>query len=119
MVIIGIDASMAKDGKFGRGIYLTDESAKVNQYAGIGLDAEDRSNCPNNVLSKLHKKLYSPHLVEHPGDVYYAFVCRVALGDNIAVDKKEDIPFANGSRSSLKDGTYQSVLVKRTRTIGG
>jgi len=113
----GLDISTARrDGPFGRGLYFSDEGAKVNQYAGW-MDKEDSGNNSKHTLYNLHKKLYSSELVQHPGDVCYAFVCRVALGNNLPVDNKDDIPFTDRSESALKtESRYQSVLAKRTKT---
>ena len=74
-------------------------------YAGItNMDSVEK------LWADLHTKLYGSGLVEHPGNnVYYAFVCRVALGKNKTVQRKKEIPFQDETTcNNLKDG-YHSV----------
>jgi len=56
---------------FGDGVYLAEDVGKTDQYTRV-----DRRFDRNNAL---HQRLYGKHH-EHPGDVYYVLVCRVALG---------------------------------------
>ena len=109
----GLDAGLARGGLYGRGVYFSDEGAKINQYASI--DKKDESNNAHHPLQKLHKKLYGG-LVNHPGEVYYAFLCRVALGKNFILSGgKKRIPFKDAKKDSLKNGN-NSLQVRRTNT---
>ena len=62
-------------------MYHFDEGANVNQYTKI--DKKDRGNPDTDKLYKFKKVFGS--LVEHPTDIFYAFVCRVALNNNLVV----------------------------------
>jgi hypothetical protein len=71
---------------FGEGVYFAECIEKADQYAGDA-DREhnecgiDRHGNPYN-LEGLHSLLY-PQPEDHPGNVSYALVCRVALGYSI------------------------------------
>eukprot|EP01049_Picozoa_sp_SAG25_P008299 SAG25_NODE_734_length_5654_cov_2.735734_3_plen_133_part_00 len=71
---------------FGEGVYFAECIEKADQYAGDA-DREhnecgiDRHSNPYN-LEGLHSLLY-PQPEDHPGNVSYALVCRVALGYSI------------------------------------
>ena len=71
---------------FGEGMYFCESIEKADQYVGeadrryheTGVDG--RGN--DYDLEGLHNLLYEgPE--DHPGDVYYALVCRVVLGYSI------------------------------------
>lgn len=67
----GLNENMSA-GFFGNGVYLAEDADKADQYCSA--DTPDAS--PN----MLHTRLYSSWGAAHPGRVYYAFVCRSALG---------------------------------------
>jgi len=60
-------------GHFGKGIYLAEDAAKMDQYGTS--DTRESEGPPG-----LHQCLYASHGIEHPGRVYYAFICRTTLG---------------------------------------
>ena len=84
---------------FGNGTYLTEDIEKADMYVktcdtghnpsehdskSLGKrDAEQvaQEQERNESVQKLHEKLYPNH--DHPGEVYYALVCRTLLGYSI------------------------------------
>jgi len=60
-------------GHFGKGSYLTEDAAKMDQYVTADRKEERRYN-------PLHECLYTSQGMKHPGQVYYAFACRTILG---------------------------------------
>ncbi|CAE8669573.1 unnamed protein product [Polarella glacialis] len=87
----GLDPKVSHKGLFGRGTYLAEDAAKVDQY--LTMDAEWRGSKPEHELHQLHKQLYERG-VKHGNQVFYALVCRVALGK---VLKTKDGKTRNGS----------------------
>ncbi|CAE7772735.1 NEIL3 [Symbiodinium sp. CCMP2592] len=79
----GLDPLLSKEGLFGTGTYLAEDAAKVDQY--LTKDPEWKGNELEHELQPLHKKLYERG-VKHATNIYYALVCRVALGE-VAVTK--------------------------------
>ena len=63
---------------FGDGSYFAQDIEKADQYTG---DPDHNISEPG--LSALHKQLYPNGADDHPGDVCYVLVCRVALGYTI------------------------------------
>ncbi|KAJ1485826.1 hypothetical protein T484DRAFT_2389820 [Baffinella frigidus] len=57
--------------RFGQGVYFADDSGKIDQYVSV----DDKYS----TSSPLHQMLYDGNC-RHPGDVFYALVCRVTLG---------------------------------------
>ena len=68
----GLGPHLSK-GLFGKGTYLPEDAAKIDQY--LKQDLEWRSNKPDHELHKLYEVG-----VKHTTHVYYALVCRTALG---------------------------------------
>ena len=68
----GLDPHLSKDGLFGKGTYLAEAAAKIDQY--LKQDLEWRGNKPDHELQKLYEVG-----VKHATHVYYALVCRRAL----------------------------------------
>lgn len=103
----GLDPHLSKDGLFGKGTYLAEDAAKIDQY--LTKDPEWKGNAPEHELHGLHKKLYETG-VKHATDVYYALVCRVALGalavtkDGKTCIKTGEPIFTDGRREALKEG---------------
>mmetsp|Transcript_33632 Transcript_33632/g.76888 ORF Transcript_33632/g.76888 Transcript_33632/m.76888 type:complete len:141 (+) Transcript_33632:116-538(+) len=59
--------------RFGNGVYFGDNSGKMDQYCDI-----DKEYSKGNLL---HQMIYPEDgNCRHPGDVFYALVCRVTLG---------------------------------------
>ncbi|KAJ1485311.1 hypothetical protein T484DRAFT_1945857 [Baffinella frigidus] len=56
---------------FGKGVYFADDSGKIDQY--VTKDEKYIKSSP------LHQRLFDGNC-RHPGDVFYALVCRVTLG---------------------------------------
>ena len=73
----GLDPGLCSDGLFGKGVYLAEDAAKIDQY--ITKDPTWKGNDPEHELHRLRKKLYQRH-VKHGQDVFYALVCRVCQG---------------------------------------
>ena len=69
----GLGPHLSKDGLFGKGTYLPEDAAKIDQY--LKQDLEWRGNKPVHELQKLYEVG-----VKHTTHVYYALVCRTALG---------------------------------------
>ena len=61
---------------FGDGCYFTQDIEKADQYTNDPESCYDDSNL-------LHRRLYPGGASDHPGNVCYALVCRVALGYSI------------------------------------
>jgi len=61
------------DGHFGKGTYLAEDAAKMDQY--VISDKKDDAK-----MNHLHECLYTSQGMDHPGKVYYAFACRTILG---------------------------------------
>jgi len=59
-------------GMFGCGSYLAEDAGKNDQYCTKDAGAR-------RPLQDLHRRLYRDG-VEHPGDVFYLFLCRVVMG---------------------------------------
>eukprot|EP01043_Picozoa_sp_COSAG02_P094230 COSAG02_NODE_30683_length_547_cov_0.691964_1_plen_93_part_00 len=71
---------------FGEGVYFCEAIEKADQYTGeadheYNEQGVDRYGSQYS-LEALHSLLY-PRPEDHPGDVCYALVCRVALGYSI------------------------------------
>jgi hypothetical protein len=100
-------------GLFGHGTYFAEDVAKNDQY--VTADAASGS------FPELHKELYapprsfwesmgvggcnpsSPPLPAHPGQVFYVFVCRVALGHFCRTqDARKELDTGSGLWSSEK-----------------
>jgi serine/threonine protein kinase len=64
---------------FGDGCYLTQDIEKADQYTKEAEEAEDHDGSGN----ELHKMLYPGGASDHPGNVSYVLICRVALGYSI------------------------------------
>ena len=62
---------------FGDGCYLTQDIEKADQYTK---EAEDQYDGSGN---ELHKMLYPGGASDHPGNVSYVLICRVAMGYSI------------------------------------
>eukprot|EP01043_Picozoa_sp_COSAG02_P044832 COSAG02_NODE_4041_length_5869_cov_2.628250_2_plen_785_part_00 len=70
---------------FGEGVYLGENIEKVDQYC-FEADQIHATECPADEkepwMESLHAELY-PSARDHPGDVCYVLVCRVAMGYSI------------------------------------
>ena len=103
----GLDPHLSKDGLFGKGTYLAEDAAKIDQY--LKQDTEWRGNKPDHELHNLHKKLYEVG-VKHAAHVYYALVCRAALGaaaitkDGKTCAKTKERIFVDGGNEALRHG---------------
>ena len=62
---------------YGEGVYLAEDAGKCDQYVRV-----DEKQQSSGELGELHKRLYKK--VPHPGDVYYIFVCRAAIGHHVS-----------------------------------
>ena len=65
---------------FGDGSYFADDAGKIDQYV-----TRDRKYDSSDLL---HSRLYSG-TEKHPGNVFYGFVCRVALGHTVMFKDKQ------------------------------
>lgn len=115
----GLDPHLSEDGIFGKGSYLAEDAAKVDQY--LTKDPEWKGHAPGHELCALHKKLYDRN-VKHATDVYYALVCRTALGE-LAVTKDGTTCVESGKaifedrrRKTLKQGKT-SILAELGKKI--
>eukprot|EP00435_Cladocopium_sp_Y103_P010788 s3559_g2.t2 len=109
----GLDPHLSMDGLFGKGSYLAEDAAKVDQY--LTKDPVWKGHAPEHELHSLHKKLYERG-VKHANDVYYALVCRAALGEMVVTQDGETAVtgeniFKDPSRSALKGGKF-SILAE-------
>jgi hypothetical protein len=78
---------------FGDGIYLAEDIGKCDQYAdgdhahaartGVRTGGYTLETDP---LKELHRRLY-PTVADHPKDVHYVLICRVAMGHSIRTQK--------------------------------
>jgi len=64
------------DGHFGKGLYLAEDAAKMDQYV-----TSDRAGDPN--FANLHDALFTANGLEHPGKLYYGLACRSLLGFSV------------------------------------
>eukprot|EP01051_Picozoa_sp_SAG22_P004628 SAG22_NODE_253_length_13622_cov_15.026471_5_plen_471_part_00 len=67
---------------FGDGCYFAQDIEKADQYTGVA----DRHYGEEEGLKRMHEKLYPTK--DHPGDVCYVLVCRVALGYTIRTNSR-------------------------------
>ena len=109
----GLDPHLSMDGLFGKGTYLAEDAAKVDQY--LTKDPAWKGNVPEHDLYALHKKLYERG-VKHANEVYYALVCRAALGEMVVTQDGATAVtgqkiFKDQSRSALKGGKV-SILAE-------
>jgi hypothetical protein len=82
-----LDPGLAQAGMFGNGTYFAEHPAKIDQYV-----TRDMKWIKGGAFRSLHKKLY-PDSSFHPGNVYYALVCRVALGTpDVTVQRRRGRP---------------------------
>ena len=106
----GLDPHLSLDGLFGKGTYLAEDAAKIDQY--LTKDPAWKGNLPDHELHLLHKKLYERG-VKHAGDVFYALVCRVALGEPVVTEDgttgRDGEKIFQKSRSTLKGGKTSLV----------
>ncbi|CAE7213394.1 unnamed protein product [Symbiodinium natans] len=108
----GLDPHLSKEGLFGKGTYLAEDAAKIDQY--LTQDPEWKGNKPEHELYNLHKKLYERG-VKHATHVYYALVCRVALGDPFVTKdgktcaRTEKPIFVKGRKEALRHGRTSLV----------
>lgn len=84
---------------FGDGVYLSEYIEKADQYVG----EVDHAYGAEEWSSELHRELYKSS-VDHPGDVCYVLVCRVAMGYTIRTQY----------RRSQKPGDVQCVALDGT-----
>lgn len=63
----------ATGGTFGRGVHLFEDAGRCDQNAFCD------STAKNKELKTQHSKLFTKSY-QHPGNVYYVFVCRVVMG---------------------------------------
>lgn len=77
-------------GFFGKGTYLAEDPAKIDQYCTADLKKDAGSEDLH-----LHAMLYDSHKIAHPGKVFYCFACRAALG--YSVHTKDGEKSADGS----------------------
>jgi len=61
--------------RFGVGVYLAEDPAKVDESVQADSPIADDGESKH-----LHRMLYEKHRDRHPGEVYYAFVCQASLG---------------------------------------
>lgn len=80
----GLDPGLAHNGLFGKGVYLAETAAKIDQYITEDADWHGKQEDDTHPLHKLHKKLYESG-VKHPGGVYYALVVRSKFDHEPAV----------------------------------
>jgi hypothetical protein len=85
---------------FGNGAYCAEDLGKADQYAQVDV-SYDASN-------ELHQRLYGRGY-RHPGSVYYAVVCRVALG--MPIRTQTAVTLAPHSHRSVKSCDAPSVQV--------
>lgn len=80
-------------------------TGKTDQYA-----TRDKKLDTKGVLKALHAELYKDG--DHPGNVFYVFVCRVVLGESLETRTGSDSCFATRHRRELVQipGTNPSVL---------
>mmetsp|Transcript_65330 Transcript_65330/g.105856 ORF Transcript_65330/g.105856 Transcript_65330/m.105856 type:complete len:164 (+) Transcript_65330:2-493(+) len=77
-------AGSAAGTAFGDGSYFADDAGKIDQYV-----------TPDTAYSQanpLHKQLYNESH-KHPGNVFYAMVCRVALGHSVQYKEMHETSF--------------------------
>ena len=80
----GLDPGLAHNGLFGKGVYLAETAAKIDQYITEDAEWHGKQDDASHPLHKLHKKLYESG-VKHPGGVYYALVVRAKFDHEPAV----------------------------------
>jgi hypothetical protein len=95
---------------FGQGTYLAEDIEKADQYTyavdkqvGVGSDGQ-----PSTELEGLHKELYPNGEADHPGDVCYALVCRVAMGYSIRTQGRRSL-LPNDRQLTAMDGKAASA----------
>ena len=87
--------------------YFADTPSKNDQYTTKDAckDAPD--------LHQLHEQLYSgPTSTEHPGDVQYILMCRVAMGCHVSTR-----PTWNMSKRFISEQTGDSVWAKQEKVL--
>jgi serine/threonine protein kinase len=101
---------------FGDGCYLAQDIEKADQYTNEAESSYDDSN-------ELHGMLYPGGASDHPGNVCYALICRVALGYSIRTRERF---FNDTTKTSQKQCTAldEGASVKtdctyRTMNAGG
>eukprot|EP00929_Paragymnodinium_shiwhaense_P100108 TRINITY_DN62166_c0_g1_i1.p1 TRINITY_DN62166_c0_g1~~TRINITY_DN62166_c0_g1_i1.p1 ORF type:complete len:1382 (-),score=248.74 TRINITY_DN62166_c0_g1_i1:21-4166(-) len=100
----GLNERVNQRGFFGAGTYLAECAGKADQYTDIDARLESKGG----PLHDLHELLYVPEpkrgeggqdkklpvKPQHPGDVFYIFLCRAAIGFPVhSYDGKKDIGF--------------------------
>ena len=106
-----LDPGLAGPGLFGSGTYFAESAVKIDQYVQV-----DEEYCGGNRHGRygerceLHNKLY-PQAEWHPGEAYYALVCRVVTGkprtdgsypaENVGCDSVLAVPA--GSELNLRE----------------
>ncbi len=116
----GLNPAMAAAGLFGRGTYFAESAGKIDQYATADAKLQDKTG----PLADLHDKLYAQTHSRHPGNVFYALVCRVALGrPAVTTDAQTRLddhrplfadPHARNALAALADGTVPHSLRAET-----
>ncbi|KAJ1466765.1 hypothetical protein T484DRAFT_1987620 [Baffinella frigidus] len=100
--------------RFGNGVYFGDDSGKIDQYCDIDKKYD--------TSSLLHRRLYDGNC-RHPGDVFYALVCRVTLGCSRVYKGSGDFHPSSKNHSELCDVpgtappvTHHSLIARKATT---
>ena len=94
-------------GLFGEGTYFADTPSKNDQYTS----KDEEKQGPNSVLHNLHDQLYNgPLEQEHPGDVQYILLCRVAMGCYVSTKPGYSKPYHS-------EQTQESVWARENKIL--
>ena len=107
----GLDPHLSKDGLFGKGTYLAEDAAKIDQY--LKQDLEWRGNKPDHELQNLYEVG-----VKHANHVYYALVCRTALGAAAITRMGRLVQNLPGAAGASKDPrSLQELVLEALRPL--
>eukprot|EP00927_Polykrikos_kofoidii_P084012 TRINITY_DN8746_c0_g1_i2.p1 TRINITY_DN8746_c0_g1~~TRINITY_DN8746_c0_g1_i2.p1 ORF type:complete len:404 (-),score=56.99 TRINITY_DN8746_c0_g1_i2:744-1955(-) len=102
----GLNEKMSS-GLFGKGIYLAEDVSKIDQYCTV-----DSGPCASEEgLQTLHEELYSDSDLQHPGAVFYAFVCRATIGIPIYTKDGEHNMHPPGNKLFLNEDKRELSVV--------